>query len=144
MTTLPLPPKALTLTQPWATLAVLGEKLWETRSWRTKYRGSLAIHAAKSFPVYAKALARTNPYHVATLLSLGKYPITWLPLGAIIGTVELVEIERVEAVVGVVIGHKEEAFGDYSPGRWAWQLANPVVFDDPIPWRGALGLWSTA
>lgn len=136
-----LPPKALTLTQPCATLVVLGEKLWETRSWRTKYRGPLAIHAAKTYPRSAKRLAENNPYYVTTL---GKYPITWLPLGAIIGTVELVEIERVEAVVGVVIGHKEEAFGDYSPGRWAWQLANPVVFDEPIPWRGALGLWRTA
>ena len=135
-----LPPKALTLTQPWATLVVLGEKRWETRSWRTRYRGSIAIHAAKTFPRSAKRLAERDPYYVTTL---GKYPITRLPLGAIIGTVEIVEIERVEAVVDVVIGRKEKAFGDYSPGRWAWQLANPVLFDEPIPWRGALGLWAT-
>ncbi len=136
-----LPPKALTLTQPWATLVVLGEKAWETRSWRTKYRGPIAIHAARNYPRSAQRLSETDAYYVTTL---GKYPITWLPLGAIIGTVELVEIERVEAVVGVVIGRKEEAFGDYSPGRWAWQLANPMIFDEPMPWRGALGLWSTA
>lgn len=58
--------------------------------------------------------------------------------------VDLVEIERVEAVVGVIVGQKEKAFGDYSPGRWAWRLANPVLFDEPVPWRGALGLWSIA
>ncbi len=133
-----LPPKALTLTQPWATLVVLGEKRWETRSWRTRYRGPIAVHAAKTFPRSAKRLAESDPYYVTTL---GKYPITWLPLGAIIGTVEIIEIERVEAVVDVVIGLKEEAFGDYSAGRWAWQLANPVLFEEPIPWRGALGLW---
>ena len=136
-----LPPKALSLTQPWATLVVLGEKLWETRSWHTLYRGPLAIHAAKKFPRAAKLLAETDAYYVTTL---GKYPITRLPLGAIIGTVELIKIERVEAVVGVAIGRKEEAFGDYSPGRWAWKLSNPVIFDEPRPWRGALGLWSTA
>ena len=135
-----LPPKALTLTQPWATLVVLGEKLWETRSWRTKYRGPLAIHAAKSFPRSAKRMAETNAYYVTTL---GKYPIRWMPLGAIIGTVELVEIERVEGVIDAGrISVKEYAFGDYSPGRWAWQLANPVILDEPRPWRGALGLWS--
>lgn len=138
MSEMNLPPKGLTLTQPWASLVVLGEKAWETRSWRTKYRGPIAIHAAKTLPRSAKRLAESDPYYVTTL---GKYPIRWLPLGAIIGTVELVEIERVEAVVGIDIGRKEEAFGDYSPGRWAWQLANPVVFDEPMPWRGALGLW---
>lgn len=39
--------KALTLIQPWATLIMLGEKQIETRSWNTKYRGKLAIHAGK-------------------------------------------------------------------------------------------------
>lgn len=40
--------KGLTLTQPWATLIALLEKLLETRSWATTYRGPLAIHAAQS------------------------------------------------------------------------------------------------
>lgn len=42
--------KALTLTQPWASLVALGEKRIETRSWGTSYRGELAIHAAASIP----------------------------------------------------------------------------------------------
>jgi hypothetical protein len=37
--------KAITIIQPWATLIALGEKKFETRSWTTKYRGPLAIHA---------------------------------------------------------------------------------------------------
>ena len=39
--------KALTLTQPWATLVAMGAKRIETRSWTTNYRGPLAIHAGK-------------------------------------------------------------------------------------------------
>lgn len=39
--------KALSLTQPWASLVAVGAKRIETRSWRTSYRGPLAIHAAK-------------------------------------------------------------------------------------------------
>lgn len=39
--------KALTLHQPWASLIALGVKTIETRSWSTKYRGPLAIHAGK-------------------------------------------------------------------------------------------------
>jgi activating signal cointegrator 1 len=38
--------KVLTLHQPWASLVALGVKTIETRSWSTKYRGPLAIHAA--------------------------------------------------------------------------------------------------
>jgi len=39
--------KALTLWQPWASLVATGAKRIETRSCVTKYRGPLAIHAAK-------------------------------------------------------------------------------------------------
>lgn len=39
--------KILTLSQPYASLVALGAKRIETRSWRTSYRGPLAIHAAK-------------------------------------------------------------------------------------------------
>lgn len=38
--------KTLTLLQPWASLVACGAKKIETRSWATKYRGPLAIHAA--------------------------------------------------------------------------------------------------
>lgn len=38
--------RALTLWQPWASLIALGAKTIETRSWSTKYRGPIAIHAA--------------------------------------------------------------------------------------------------
>lgn len=39
--------KCLSLWQPWATLIAIGAKQVETRSWRTRYRGPIAIHAAK-------------------------------------------------------------------------------------------------
>ena len=37
--------KALTIRQPWASLIAAGVKTIETRSWSTRYRGPLAIHA---------------------------------------------------------------------------------------------------
>lgn len=39
--------KALTVTEPWATLIAIGAKRIETRSWPTDYRGPVAIHASK-------------------------------------------------------------------------------------------------
>ena len=39
--------KVLTIKQPWATLIMQGYKRFEFRSWQTKYRGDLLIHAGK-------------------------------------------------------------------------------------------------
>lgn len=39
--------KALTISQPYASLIANGEKWIENRRWETLYRGKLAIHAGK-------------------------------------------------------------------------------------------------
>lgn len=41
--------KALTLTEPYASLIARGVKRIETRDWSTRYRGPVAIHAAAGF-----------------------------------------------------------------------------------------------
>ena len=37
--------KVLTLKQPWASLVANGYKIYEFRTWKTKYRGEILIHA---------------------------------------------------------------------------------------------------
>lgn len=82
--------KALSLTEPWATLVVTGEKKIETRSWKTPYRGLLAIQAAKGFPTWAKETVLLSFFKQ----SLSKHGIhshkDFTALGAIIGTIEVV------------------------------------------------------
>lgn len=53
--------KALTLWQPWASLVALGHKRIETRCWETKYRGTLAIHAAAALPPKWLGASRHQP-----------------------------------------------------------------------------------
>jgi hypothetical protein len=36
---------------------------------------------------------------------------------------------------------QERAFGDYSPGRYAWLLAEIRPLREPVPCKGALSLW---
>ena len=139
--------KALTLTQPWATLVAIGAKRIETRSWSTNYRGPLAIHAAKSFPKWAREFT-TEPvcYNAVRLdLKTGGYP-----LGMVIATCRLVDCLPTEAyrcMPGVFEEYheldtpQEQAFGDYSPNRFAWVLEGIVALPEPIPAKGALGLW---
>ena len=136
--------KALTLTQPWATLVAIGAKKIETRSWNTNYRGKLAIHAAKGFPQDAQHLCFVVPFrdYLGDYVKLnetyfGKHKF---PLGAVIATCDLVKVIRIYANSNVP-GKPELMFGDYSVGRYMWILENVEVFPEPIPAKGALGLW---
>lgn len=74
-----------------------------------------------------------------------------MALGSIIGKVTLVMTlpsEKIKAGEHFFWGRQkwefteqELAFGDYSPGRYGWLLSDPVLFDEPIPAKGKLGLW---
>jgi hypothetical protein len=142
--------KVITLWQPYASLVVIGAKSNETRSWVTKHRGPLLIHAAARFPADCMANASTEPFAEA-LAKAGLYVTPEpnynscykhnLPLGHIIGRVELRDIERVENV-RKELTPEESAFGDYSDGRFAWALENAEVFAEPIPMRGRQAVWN--
>ncbi len=126
--------RALTLSQPWAELVALGVKQFETRSWSTPYRGTLVIHAAR------------KGSGGVTTAKLNEMADAWgfdrrVDYGAAIAVCELVDVRRVEDVYDD-LSFMERRFGDYSPGRYAWQLADVRRFLLPIPARGALGLWT--
>ena len=46
----------------------------------------------------------------------------------------------VEEIVNT-LSERERVLGDYSPGRFAWVIQNPVMFDEPFPARGKQGWW---
>lgn len=137
--------KALTLRQPWATLLAYGEKQLETRSWRTHYRGPVAIHASARMTAEECALCLEQPFSSALrhcgITGLGLCnPRVALPLGQIIGVARLTGCDRTE-VMSRLVSPVERAFGNYDEGRWAWNLSLSMVLPDPIPWKGRLGLW---
>lgn len=148
--------KALTLTQPWASLIALGEKRIETRDWAINRPQRIAIHAAKGLaePVCnedgLRQIVATEPFATA----LGRHGITiaeQLPRAVIIAEVDVIACiptDRLDVQLeqNVALGHFKEAeferdFGGYDPGRFAWLLDNLVVHDPPSPWRGGRKLW---
>ncbi len=134
--------KVLTLTQPWATLLATGEKRLETRSWQTRYRGPLAIHAAAAFPLPARRLCADEPLAGA----LGRHGYLGpgdLPRGVVLATCRLVAIRRVASATDVPQGD-EARFGDFSIGRFVWVVADVRPLARPLPERGRLGLWTAA
>lgn len=137
----------ISLWQPWASLCVWDEKQFETRHWQTPYRGILAIHAAKRFTADERITCRL-PYFGEALLRNGiNTDLSNLPLGAIVGSVILTKIWKTESLTGGMFGDfcltdKEETFGNYDFGRFAWKLENPVSLQEPISLRGQQGLWT--
>lgn len=130
--------KVITLTQPWATLLVTGEKVLETRSWRTNHSNLLLIHAAQGFPKEAQQICSKEPFR-NRLIFHGYNMAGELPTAAIIGCVQIYKCVPTESVE---ISDTERAFGDYSPGRWAWECSRPQMFYKPVACKGKLSLWS--
>ena len=130
--------KTLTLTQPWATLVAIGAKRIETRSWNTKYRGPLAIHAAKGFPEWARE--RFFDWQFREVLEVHCiHSFHELPLGVIVATCTLVDCVQITS--DNVPAAPEFYFGDFTIGRWAWHLAEITALSRPVPAKGNLGLW---
>lgn len=113
--------KAITIHQPWATKIIKRHKRFETRSWYTAHRGLLAIHAGRTTA------------HVA-------FPDMW-PLGAVLGTVNLVGCHLMTQQFIDQQTPEELALGNWALGRYAWELEGPLEFEEPVPCKGQQGLW---
>jgi hypothetical protein len=123
--------KAISLWQPWASYIAVGMKRFETRSWSTGYRGPLAIHAAKR---------RLTEYEL-DLLDEWPLPIRLdeIPYGAVVAVATLADCRMMASGRGP--DDKEDALGDWSPGRFAWALHDVRQLAFPFPCRGAQGLF---
>lgn len=128
--------RAITLWQPWATMIALGVKRIETRSWPIP-PGPLAIHAAKQSPRQARELALYDPFYWP--LRGAGYNIARLPSGVVVALVDVVICQLITA--SNAPDEPERSLGNYTPGRFAWHLANVRRVSPPLPARGRQGLW---
>lgn len=122
--------KVLTIKQPWATLIMQGDKRFEFRSWQTKYRGELLIHAGKG--IDKEAMKR-----------LKKYIPEDMPLGKILGKVKLVDCIRMSPEFKeMLLKENNEIYIKSSfQENYGWQVTDVEVFDVPIEAKGHLSLW---
>ena len=105
--------KCLSIRQPFATLIMTGLKVEEFRSWPTKHRGPLAIHASKTLMLDRFAeFPHLDPKRIQR--------------GVILGIVDVVDCQDL---------------GVYE-GGFAWILANPRWLPKPMPMKGMVGLFN--
>lgn len=121
--------KAITVIEPWASLLALTAKEYETRSWQTKYRGPIAIHAGKTRLKYYPRGLDSEIYAMEC------------HFGCVIAIADLVDIIRMTPEFIASVSTRERAMGDWEEGRFAWKLAN-VRRIEPVPARGMQGLWN--
>jgi hypothetical protein len=139
--------KIISLSQPFASLIVIGAKRFETRGWQPGWKNALLMRT-DGFLIHASqkpGLIPDLPLRYA--IEMGK-----LSFGAILGRAKLGRIISTEEwlkefgeTAGKLIESKmvdEFHFGDYSPKRWAWELLEVERFAEPIPCRGSLSIWN--
>ncbi len=134
--------KTLSIKQPWASLIAHGIKDIENRTWATKYRGTIYIHASGK-PSFNNLTLNLTHDQIDQIVLNGSFALDarneMYPKSAIIGKVDIVDC---------VINH-DSIWAEHSRGWpsdpkviYNWVLANPVLFDKPnLNIKGKLSLW---
>lgn len=148
--------KCISLWQPWASLIAIGAKRVETRSWETKYRGPLAIHAASSWTRYMREKCFEPEFLRALRINQGGeddamieritaargHIVATCRLAAIFPTPEEPKLPNVAFTLRAKSGETHEvskierAFGNYLPGRFAWVLEDIKPLARPVRLKG--------
>lgn len=117
--------RVLTIREPYVSPIAAGIKHYETRAYKTNYRGVIYIHTAKS---------------VMEVPDGGKAGI--MPLGCIVFKARLTDCIYMDDAFIEKINkdHQEAIWGFYSVGRYAWKLEDVEVIE-PIKCPGKLGIW---
>lgn len=123
--------KVITIKQPWATLIAEGLKEYEFRTWKTKYRGSILIHAGKG--IDKKAMERFKSLNL-------EYPV-----GQIIAKADITDCIKVDDRLREVLAKKDPIVykGLINKDDWdgyGFKLEN-VEKIEPIKINGKLSLW---
>ena len=134
--------RALTIWQPYASAIAFGDKRVENRTQPLAYRGLLAIHAglAVEWGASDKAwiAAGLTPYKA------GSERAAWtasLALGAVVAVAEMTGCHRDGNCY--LHGHPSGICSPWAVHfQWHYQLAEVRPLAEPVPCKGARGLWT--
>jgi hypothetical protein len=124
--------KALSLRQPWAFLYCTHKDI-ENRTWPTKIRGRVLIHASHSRDdmtddVIHNAMSRLNAYEL--LYFTRHFDHRQVAFGALIGEVDIIDC----------VTESDSPWFD-GPPYYGFVRADPVLYAKPIPYKGRLGFF---
>ena len=124
--------KVLTIKEPYATLIAEGLKKYEFRTWKTKYRGEVLIHAAKTPNNENKKRFIDRNLNYKEGFIIAKATIT-----------DCVEVD--DKLIKELLNKDQEVYKNLSVKRdkplYGFKLEN-VERIDPIEAKGQLGFWN--
>lgn len=131
--------KAITICQPYAELIACGEKRVENRTWPTRHRGQIYIHAGKNRQWLDTEFTKDG-YEIDR--PTGIY-LEMMDFGALIATANLIDCLPIDPVMR---GAYDEQYPwlrahKHASGPWCWVLDYVRRLPQPIPYRGAQGLF---
>lgn len=129
--------RALTICQPYATLILEGTKRVENRTWETKYRGRLYIHAGRD-----RRWLSLEDRNGVEFDAISNRPVAALPFGAVIAIASLVDCVPMDDIEA---GKYDDRFPwlrthEHAIGPWCW-IVERVTAVGPVPWKGRQGLF---
>jgi hypothetical protein len=130
--------RLISLWQPWGSFMAKGFKRYETRSWKTDYRGVLGVHASKRWQGDQKRILGQLILKFPELRDFAVYDWSF---GCVLSAHRLIAIHRTEDIRGK-LPPLESALGDYSDGRYAWEMPLIKLPPAPIPTVGRQGIWN--
>ena len=122
--------KALSIHQPWAWAILQAGKTVENRTWSTKYRGPILVHASKSRASYDRE--KTLDWKARYGVDLP--PWEELVTGAVVGVVDVVDCVSPTSSRAIRLN-------PWTEGPVCWVLAKPRLLAKPVPFRGAQRLF---
>ncbi|MBW4607733.1 MAG: ASCH domain-containing protein [Hassallia sp. WJT32-NPBG1] len=127
--------KAISLWQPWASLIPLGLKHYETRSWKTNYRGKVLICSTA-------INSKQHKQYLKICEQLQLPPWENFPHGCAIALCDLVDCIEMTAEFISQQSTTEILCGDWQMGRYAWKLENIQGITEPLAVKGKQGLFN--
>ena len=96
----------------------------ENRTWRTRYRGPIVLHASQTIDHAGLDRLRAAGYEISDVD---------LVTGAFIGEMEITGC--------VTLAEGQRLSPEWAWGPYCWTVAHPVAYEQPVPARGWLGLF---
>lgn len=123
--------KVITIKQPFATLIAKGYKEYEFRTWKTKYRGDILIHAGKG--VDKKAMEKFKHLNLE------------YPTGCILAKAHLTDCIYVDKTIIKILKEEDSLVYENIIKHTEWDgygfKLEDIVEIEPIPINGKLSLW---
>src|SRR4051812_30132907 len=112
-------------------LVAIGAKRLEAPPWPAYYSGTLAVHAASRLSITGREWALWGPIH-KLLGARGFADPEALPLGAIVGTVQVLEARRMTLRDMAELPSWERQLGNYRPGKTIFRFGPAHLAPQPI------------